>query len=466
MPTKLSRWITNSPTTRNDGPIRVAMENVNCKTPLRIKQDGRYNTDVPRYIIYAAGVVVGVGLSVAYIRSNRMEKKVLDKFKKGDKPDALRKDPYITRESLEKKITDAYFDRNDTGGMFGVVFGAAGTGKSNVLRHICADRFGKDGGSGALYVELGSDKRFAHVVAKACGIPLEPNVFEMMLSYLFPNLKNHLTLPSDCETTALATVFPIIMEAGKKYVQGHKDKHVPVLIIDGADIVAKNNEKLFHALLEWAKRCANEDSLLIVLGSSDGHVLRYLDKQSCKSRSGPFIEVIDFPVLDDDLKKLFKKHGVEEDDARYLFDEVTGGRLTDIYKAIQFHERLSKGKKPEEIKHEEIHHEISKAFENEIQQALNKAMDNPCDDLQLEIAKIAVSDTIQPLSVHDLAKKMVVDCKASSTTEAMKAVYKFVDNNVLRYNEKQQLVAHSVMARKVLQKLVRDKDTTCIHIQP
>ena len=188
-------------------------------------------------------------------------------------------------------------------------------------------------------------------------------------------------------------------------------------------------------------------------------MLRYLDKQSCKSRSGPFIEVIDFPDLNDDLKKLFKKHGVGEDDARYLFDEVTGGGGVLPTSIKQFSSTKDSVKRKNQIKHE-----ISKAFENEIQQALNKAMDNPSDDLQLEMAKIAVSDTVQPLSVHDLAKKMVVDSKAPSTTEARKAVYKFVDNNVLRYNEKQQLVAHSVMARKVLQKHVRDKDT--IHIQP
>ena len=54
-------------------------------------------------------------LIITFAQVNRMEKKVLDKFKQGDKPDGLRKDPYITRVSLEKKITDAYFDRDYTG---------------------------------------------------------------------------------------------------------------------------------------------------------------------------------------------------------------------------------------------------------------------------------------------------------------------------------------------------------------
>ena len=36
----------------------------------------------------------------------------------------------------------------------------------------------------------------------------------------------------------------------------------------------------------------------------------------------------------------------------------------------------------------------------------------------------------------------------------MKAVEKFVDNNILRYNANQELVAHSMMAGKVLEDLV------------
>ena len=73
---------------------------------------------------------------------------------------------------------------------------------------------------------------------------------------------------------------------------------VPVLIIDGAIIVAKNNRKLFDGLLKWVKKCANEDTLLVVMGSSDGHILHYVNKQACKSRAAPFVEVTDFRQSD------------------------------------------------------------------------------------------------------------------------------------------------------------------------
>ena len=186
-------------------------------------------------------------------------------------------------------------------------------------------------------------------------------------------------------------------------------------------------------------------SLLVVLGSSDGHVLRYLDKQTCKSRSGPFIEVTDFDALNSELLKLFKDHGIDDKEANELFDNVTGGRLTDIYKAIQLHERLTKEKKyPHEIKQE-----IINAFENEMKQALNKAMENPRDRLQLKIARIVIDKSEQP-TVHDLALKLVLEGAAPSIPVVMKAIQDFVEHNILRYNVNQQLEPHSLMARKVL----------------
>ena len=472
------------------------------------------------------------------------------RFEEGCCPKGLREDYYIKRE-VQKYITDAFCDKTDTEGMFGIVFGAAGTRKSNVLRHICQERWKRDvksksNPSGVLYVELGSDARFAHKITETCGIPLEPNIFEVVIATIIPAWKRHLTLPQNDEITALAQVFSIIEEGGLLYKKTYSK--VPVLIIDGADIVAKNNRKLFDGLLEWAKKCANEDSVLVVMGSSDGHVLRYVDKQACKSRAAPFAEVTDFPTFDD-LEKLFmdklgyppKKHeaaqNIDEaaqkireatlkldeaaqkkdeaaqkiaaqkideaaqktkeavqkideaanklveaapladqqideaaiktvrEDAQWMFTEITGGRLTDIYKATRLYKKLVAEKNPSDRIN--IQKKIKHAFESEIKQALNKAMDDPFDLLQLEIAAAAVDKENatkkidnptnagnSTLSVHELASELVHHGVAKSIDEAMKAVERFVGNNILRYNANQELVAHSMMAGKVLEDLV------------
>ena len=520
-----------------------------------------------RWVLIAkCGVVVGgLALCVGYLyctwEESKIHHKVCLRFKEGCCPKGLREDYYFKRE-VQKDITDAFCDKTDTEGMFGIVFGAAGTGKSNVLRHICQERWKRDvksqsNPSGVLYVELGSDARFAHKIAETCGIPLEPNIIEVVIATLFPAWKRHLILPQNDEITALAQVFSIIEEGGLLYKKTYCK--VPVLIIDGADIVAKNNRKLFDGLLEWAKKCANEDSVLVVMGSSDGHVLRYVDKQACKSRAAPFVEVTDFPTCDYiKLEKLFmdklgyrpKKHEaaqkiheaaqelhgaaqkideaaqkidevaqkIEEEkkdeaaqkidqtaqkideatqtideaaqkideaakkkdepaqkkdeaaqneeetvraDAVWIINEITGGRLTDVYKATRLYKKLVA--EDPTMKTETIRKKIKHDFESEIKQALNKAMDDPSDQLQLKIAAAVVDRERRAddstLSVHELALELVHHGFAKSISEAMKAVEKFVDNNILRYNAKQELVAHSMMAGKVLKDLVTSQQS-------
>ena len=429
----------------------------------------------PKILILAGGLFLIVG-GGGHIWFSTMKRRVCRQFHKGCYPKGLRNGDYIKR-TVHDEIIAAFCDKTDTDGMFGIVFGAAGTGKSNVLRHICKERFDdKRKSSGVLYVELGSDARFAHKIAETCGIPLEPNIIEVAITKMFPSWKRHLTLPLDNEIIALAQVFAVIEEGGLLYKET-KEK-VPVLIIDGADIVAKNNKKLFDALLEWAKKCSNEDTVLVVMGSSDGHVLRYLDKQACKSRAAPLIEVTDFPTFDS-LEKLFMvklgyppedaqkideaaqyKERTVRADAEWMFNEITGGRLTDLYKATRLYKKLVSANP--EIDTENIRKKIKHDFESDIKQALNKAMDDPFDPLQLEIAAAVVDRELphagnSTLSVHELALELVHHGVAKSIDEAMKAVEKFVSNNILRYNVDQELVAHSKMAGKVLKDLVTSR---------
>ena len=518
--------------------------------------------------VVVCGLAFGVCCLYCTREKYKIHHKVCHRFNEGCCPKGLREDDDYIQRDVQKEITAAFCDKTDTDGMFGIVFGAAGTGKSNVLRHICKKRYDKSQSnpSGVLYVELGSDARFAHKIAETCGIPLEPNIIEVVIAKIFPSWKRHLTLPQNDEITALAQVFSIIEEGGLLYKKTYGNK-VPVLIIDGADIVAKNNRKLFDGLLEWAKKCANEDSVLVVMGSSDGHVLRYVDKQACKSRAAPFVEVTDFPKCDYiKLEKLFmdklgyrpKKHEaaqkiheaaqelhgaaqkideaaqkideaaqkidevaqkIEEEekkdqaaqkidqaaqkideatqkideaaqkideaakkkdepaqkkdeaaqneektvraDAVWIINEITGGRLTDVYKATRLYKKLVA--EDPTMKTETIRKKIKHDFESEIKQALNKAMDDPSDQLQLEIAAAVVDRERRAddstLSVHELALELVHHGVAKSISEAMKAVEKFVDNNILRYNAKQELVAHSMMAGKVLKDLVTSQQS-------
>ena len=114
----------------------------------------------------------------------------------------------------------------------------------------------------------------------------------------FKNVKNFLHgRPISCyppnDEDALAIVLPVIAEGGKAYKKKYNN-NVPVRFIDGIEILAKQKgSTLYTHLVDWAKKCANEDSLhdhdQIVFVCSDSHIL-VLDQQS---RLDALIEIDD-----------------------------------------------------------------------------------------------------------------------------------------------------------------------------
>ena len=196
-------------------------------------------------------------------------------------------------------------------GLIGVVFGPAGTGKSNVVRTVCSKTQDGKKAKGVVYMEIGSPRQFAYHLAKACGVPVEPNWLDAVVSKLFATFRTHITLPSNDED-ALALVLPVITEGCRAYKDRHNGR-IPVLFIDGVDILAKQKDnKLYVNLVDWAKKCANEDSLRIVLVCSDSHVLA-LDQQSFKSRLDAVIEIDDVSEHQAVQELMVDKYGFTKD---------------------------------------------------------------------------------------------------------------------------------------------------------
>ena len=250
---------------------------------------------------------------------------VRQKFENPDVHALIREGPHFERDEEEGEVTKAFLNQTDTLGLVGVVFGPAGTGKSNVVRTVCK------GKKGVIYMEIGSPRQFPYHLAIACGVPVEPNWLNIAISKLFPAWKTHLTLPSKDEE-ALALVLPVIAEGCNAYKEKN-NKRIPVLFIDGVDILAKQTDNtLYVNLVDWAKKCANEDSLRIVLVCSDSHVLA-LDQQSFKSRLDALIEIGD--VTEDQAVQtlMMDKYGFENYLAKNIYD-IVGGRLADIHKVV------------------------------------------------------------------------------------------------------------------------------------
>jgi len=71
-------------------------------------------------------------------------------------------------------------------------------------------------------------------------------------------------------------------EAAEEY----KVKHncVPILFIDGVDLLAKHDEKMCRKLITAAKIMANSSVLKIVLISSEGSILPIIEELSARNR--------------------------------------------------------------------------------------------------------------------------------------------------------------------------------------
>lgn len=329
--------------TANDGSFETALSSIVyicslvnetaffclCVTDETVK--GIYNHPLPSALF--TSLLLPYFVTRIWSYCNGITSRVRKKFENPDAHALIREGIHFERTEVDE-VRRAFLNQTDTLGLVGVVFGPAGTGKSNVVRTVCRREVAggePKGVEGVIYMEIGSPSQFPYHLAKACGVPVEPSWFDVAISKLFPAWKTHLTLPSN-DKDALALVLPVIAEGGREYKNNHKHKHIPVLFIDGVDILAKQDEILYQNLVDWAKKCANEDSLRIVFVCSDSHVL-VLDQQSFKSRLDTLIEIGDVDENQAIKKLMVEKYGVEEDLAREIY-KIVGGRLSDIHKFI------------------------------------------------------------------------------------------------------------------------------------
>lgn len=148
-----------------------------------------------------------------------MNTQVLQTFENPEPPSLIREGYHFARHE-ENEVRKAFLNQTDTLGLVGVVFGPAGTGKSNVVRTVCVEKRENQteykGVSGVIYMEIGSPRQFAYHLAKACGVPVEPSWYDAVVSKLFTSMRTSLTLPYKDED-ALASVLPIIAKGGKEY---------------------------------------------------------------------------------------------------------------------------------------------------------------------------------------------------------------------------------------------------------
>ncbi|KAL5494221.1 hypothetical protein EMCRGX_G015505 [Ephydatia muelleri] len=369
------------------------------------------------------------GFTWVYHRRYNMTNSVKKRFLNPNPPPLIREGEHFPREKEEKEIQKAFLmDQTDSLGLVGVVFGPAGTGKSNVVRTVC-----RSNTKGVIYMEIGSPRQFPYHLAKACGVPVEPNWWDAVVAKLFGTFRTYVTLPSS-DQDALALVLPIIAEGAKAYIK--KNKSIPVLFIDGVDILAKEEDnRLYVNLVDWAKKCANEDSLRIVLVCSDSHVL-VLDQQSFKSRLDALIEIDDASETQAVNELMMGKYEFTEDLAKSTYD-IVGGRLADIHKMVSIRRR-GYSVIPQEVVKATEHSETADALRDVIHKALNGRIENPNEDKSNEIKdeskRMLIKDIITSYNFKQQFIREMEQALCKALGKDKHEIKKFIIQQVLKAN--------------------------------
>ena len=134
--TKLSRWMIHCSAQRNDCKWAQAAEM--CQPVVeRVHKSVTLAVEIG---VAAVLLLPALGFfSWGWHSLNDVNKKIVKNFEKPDLPSLIREKPHYPRKE-EEEIRKAFLNSTnaaDTLGLVGVVFGPAGTGKSNVVRTVC-----------------------------------------------------------------------------------------------------------------------------------------------------------------------------------------------------------------------------------------------------------------------------------------------------------------------------------------
>ena len=116
---------------------------------------------------------------------------------------------------------------------------------------------------------------------------------------------------------------PILRKAARRFTSLHG--RPAVLVLDAMDLVAKKDPAFFSEVQDFAKQCADDGTLRIVLVFSDGRALPLLQSNSALSRSIKPFEVGD--ISDEEAESYLLGLGVSGERAKALVKEVAGGRF-------------------------------------------------------------------------------------------------------------------------------------------
>ena len=205
------------------------------------------------------GIFVGSPLIDYYLKNkSATEKKVpvYDKLVQGSQPGLIRRPHPIYRPDVMSGIKSRFLPQSsDEVTRFGLVIGPSGSGKSYAIKDFC-NQFPE----GMIYHEIVEPSSFVTSLSKELGMKTAPaTVLDLLLGYISERYMHYYVLP-ESQLTSLDIVLNGLESVTMQFQQ-NKGK-VPVLFIDGVDLLAKYDKELCCRLITRSKVMANEGKLV------------------------------------------------------------------------------------------------------------------------------------------------------------------------------------------------------------
>ena len=385
---------------------------------------------------YPFALAIGPALPIAHYglkaRSrSRLEAPVLRTIEEGSRPTCIPSVRTIDRPVLEQKLKRLIYPDPGTiedlsgSGMFGIVIGPSGTGKTALVRRMC-NRDPK----GILYFEVFDPLCFAQDLGTAVGMVQRPtSPIDLLLMFISgESYAQYHKIPRG--DLGLQYVLAGLEQQALKYKARHG--RTPVLVVDGVDLLAKRNKTMFIDLIDRAKFLANSHSLRIVLVSSEGSVLPLVMETSSRSRLADTVEVVDISK-EEALK--FISYSIPDKLARRI-EELCGGRFIHLLLAeAKYYELQEAGEKDIEVLFKSIRNHLLQSSVKLSLKSLLKQPDNERQLYKLILKQVCTKGEVQAQAI---AREFDI-----STERIEVAVDRLVSSNLLRFTHGGDLACYS-----------------------
>ena len=158
-------------------------------------------------------------------------------------------------------------------------------------------------------------------------------ILDLALGYFSPRYTHYYMLP-ESQVNGIRLVLEVLEKAASRFKA--EFGKIPVLIIDGVDLLAKHDEELCLQLITLSKILANTNQLKVILVSSKGSIIPMLEGISATNR-GIMYEIGD--IKDEDAIYYLMKRGIGEDETKKLVTFIRG-RLVYLQTSVPLIKKL------------------------------------------------------------------------------------------------------------------------------